>query len=184
MRTRLFEALSSLMQERGFDSLSLADIAAEAGIGRTAIYNHFPDKETLLVAYINHETAKHLATLESALHSVSEPLEKLRIYIRRHFQMKQFFHFSSGPSLNQVVSPETWAELRGHIGVVERHLHEILGEAIAAGDIPAQDIGTSTLLVHSIVTGRPAPATEPERGRFIESTELFVLRGLGARTTR
>ncbi|HEY5555152.1 MAG TPA: helix-turn-helix domain-containing protein, partial [Cellulomonas sp.] len=51
-RRRLFAALSALMADRGFDVITLADVAAAADIGRTAVYNHFPDKESLLVAFI------------------------------------------------------------------------------------------------------------------------------------
>ena len=47
-RLRLFAALSALMADRGFDAITLAEIAQRAGIGRTAVYNHFPDKESLL----------------------------------------------------------------------------------------------------------------------------------------
>ena len=51
-RQRLFTALSTLMSERGFDAISFADIAAAAGVGRTAVYNHFSDKEALLMGFI------------------------------------------------------------------------------------------------------------------------------------
>ncbi|HLR55191.1 MAG TPA: helix-turn-helix domain-containing protein, partial [Actinomycetales bacterium] len=43
VRARLFDALSRLMHDRGFEAITMADIAAEAGVGRTAVYNHFAD---------------------------------------------------------------------------------------------------------------------------------------------
>ncbi|MBN9374306.1 MAG: TetR family transcriptional regulator, partial [Cellulomonas sp.] len=42
-RRRLFDALSALMADHGFDTITLADIATTAGVGRTAVYNHFED---------------------------------------------------------------------------------------------------------------------------------------------
>ena len=181
-RARLFDALSTLMSARGFDAISLADIAAEAGIGRTAVYNHFADKEALLIAFIDHETNEYLSLLEVALGATSDPLERLRLYIRRQFQLRTFYHFAPGPALTQVVSPGTVEKLRVHVALVETHLHAILSDAIASGAIPDQDIRTVSKLVHACVTGRAAPDGEPERTRFIETTELFILRALGART--
>src|SRR5918998_4577369 len=81
-RQKLFTALSTLMAERGFDSITLADIAQAAGVGRTAVYNHFPDKESLLVGFITHETEQYVATLEGSLDDVEDPVEQLRAYVR------------------------------------------------------------------------------------------------------
>ena len=41
---RIFDAFGELIYTRGYDHVSLADVAAAAGISRTAIYNYFPDK--------------------------------------------------------------------------------------------------------------------------------------------
>ena len=55
-RRLLFAALATLMEERGFDSISLADVARAAGIGRTSVYNHVRDKESLLIEFVTYET--------------------------------------------------------------------------------------------------------------------------------
>lgn len=180
-RTRLFAALSALMERKNFDAITLSEIAAAAGIGRTAIYNHFPDKESLLVAFIDHETDAYLTTLSELLTDTTDPIDKIRLYVSRIFQLKQYYHFAPGPNLRQVVSNDTWRELHGHIRVVEQHLHAVLKEAIATGEIPEQDVTTSARLIHAVVTGRPAPVTEPERSDYIEAATTFVLRGLGYR---
>lgn len=180
-RARLCDALAALMHEHGFDAISLADIAAEAGIGRTAVYNHFPDKESLLVAYINDETRSYLASLSTKLASIDDPIEKLRVYIRSQLELNQFFHFAPGPSLQQIVSPTTWEDLRTHGIEMDRFLREILTEARDSGKIAQQNIDVATRIIHSVMTGRPTPTRDPERSSFIESTEAFILRGLGTR---
>lgn len=182
-RARLFDALATLMATRGFDAITLADIAAEAGVGRTAVYNHVADKEALLLEFIEHETSQYLAMLAADEGSTASPLDRLRLYIRRQFELKRFFHFAPGPVLTQVVSPETARCIRRHVERVERHLHGILTDAIAAGLIPEQDIGAVSTLIHACVTGRPAPEQEPERSLFMDTTERFLLRGLGASLT-
>src|SRR5690625_4258609 len=78
VRARLFSALSRLMHDRGFEAITMADIASEAGMGRTAVYNHFADKEMLLLAFVNEETQRYVAELKAALEGITDPVEQLR----------------------------------------------------------------------------------------------------------
>lgn len=50
-RTRqlLLQALFSLVQEKGFDAVTVQDIIDRANVGRSTFYVHFVDKEDLLV---------------------------------------------------------------------------------------------------------------------------------------
>ena len=47
-RQTLHETLMRLTVERGYDEITVADIAAAANIGRSTFYAHFTDKEDLL----------------------------------------------------------------------------------------------------------------------------------------
>ncbi len=178
-RQRLFAALSTLMAERGFDAISLADIAAQAGIGRTAVYNHFPDKESLLLGFIAHETEQYLATLEEALRGIDDPVEQLRTYVRQQTQLKRVFHLAPGPDLRTVLSRGTQQRLREHVAGVEGILRRILTAGIDAGVLPPQDIDTTVPLVHACLSGRGVPDAAG-REQALLATETFVLRAVGA----
>lgn len=180
-RSKLFAALTALMSDRGFDAITLADIAAAAGIGRTAVYNHFPDKESLLLAFINHETDQYVATLERALDGLDDPVEQLRTYVRQHAQLRRVFHLAPGPDLRSVVSPATRAQLRGHAVAVEEVLRRILTAGITAGVFPEQPVDTTVPLVNACLTSRVIPDDGPGRADAIRATEQFVLRAVGAR---
>ena len=102
-RTALFDALSELMAKRSFDKITLSDVASHAGVGRTAVYNHFADKEDLLLAFMEHETARYAEELSAALAGVEDPIDRLRVYVRQQALIKRHFHFpSSGPLANSV----------------------------------------------------------------------------------
>lgn len=177
-RRRLFAALADLMAERGFDATSLADIAAAAGVGRTAVYNHFADKETLLLSFIAHETAEYVTTLEAALADVDDPVEQLRTYVRHQTLMSRTSH-PAGPDLRAVVSRGTQARLRDHVVGVEVVLRRILEHGMATGVFPPQDVGTTVPLVHACLSGRGVPEG-PGHDRALRATETFVLRAVGA----
>ncbi|MCL1871619.1 MAG: TetR/AcrR family transcriptional regulator [Promicromonosporaceae bacterium] len=180
-RQRLFTALSALMAERGFDTITLADIAAEAGVGRTAVYNHFPDKEALLLGFITHETEEYAHRLERSLEGVTDPVEQLRTYIRQQAQLARMFHLAPGPDLRTVLSRPTLARLREHAEIVETILRRIITAGIAAGDFPEQDIDPTVQLVNACLSGRLIPEDPVARERAVRAAESFVLRAVGAR---
>ncbi len=176
-RRRLFAALARLMEDRGFDAVTLADVAAEAGIGRTAVYNHVPDKETLLIEYIQHETAGWLAELATALDGLADPVEQLRTYVRHQLHMRSSFHMPAG--LRAAVSPDTQARLREHAAPVEATLRRILADGIASGAFVAQPVDVAVGLVNACVTSRAAVGRPGDR-EAPGATEAFVLRAVGA----
>jgi AcrR family transcriptional regulator len=51
-RAKLIEAAAAVIGDKGFDSASLEEIAARAGMSRGAVYGNFKDKEELFVALI------------------------------------------------------------------------------------------------------------------------------------
>jgi AcrR family transcriptional regulator len=180
-RQKLFTALSTLMAERGFDSITLADIAQAAGVGRTAVYNHFPDKEALLLGFITHETEQYALTLERALADVEDPVEQLRTYIRQQAHLARVFHLAPGPELRTVLSRPTQNRLREHAQIVESILKRILRAGISRGEFPDQDIEPTVQLVNACLSGRLIPDEAGARERAIRAAEAFVLRAVGAR---
>lgn len=176
-RQALTAALAELMQTRAFDTITLADIAAAAGVGRTAVYNHFPDKESLLFALMEDETAAYLVRLREALTGVTDPVEQLRVYVRQQATLSHPYHV--GPALRQAVSRDAVARLREHAAMVEETLRGILGAGIAAGLLPDQDVDVVIRLIHGCLAGRSLPEG-PARERHLQAAEEFVLRAVGA----
>ena len=179
-RQRLFAALSALLSERAFDSFTLAEIAERAGIGRTAVYNHFADKEALLLDFIAHETERYVAVLEQTLTGVDEPVEQLRTYVRQQAALTQAYHLAPGVDLGSVLSRVSRQRLRDHVVGVEAILRRILAHGVSTGAFPDQDLDTTVPLVHACLSGRGIPTTGPDRDRAIAATEAFILRAVGA----
>lgn len=179
VRRRLFRALSSLMEHEGFDAITLADIAARAEVGRTAVYNHFPDKESLLLGFIESETTSYLEALEASLEGIEDPVEQLRTYVQQQINLKRVYHLAPGPDLRTVVSRATMMRLREHIVLVEVPLRRILTLGIGTGRFPRQDLDAVVPLINSCLAARNVPEDGPQRRRAIDETVAFVMRAVG-----
>ena len=180
-RTALFQALSELMSQRSFDKITLSDVANHAGVGRTAVYNHFADKEDLLLAFMEHEAGRYAEELSRALAGTQDPIDRLRIYVRQQALIARHFHFPTSGPLADSVSRGTAGRLKAHGALVAQMLSSILTDAMDQGLIPAQEPEQVIPLIHATVMGgRPTP-TDPERRRaYLDSLDAFVLRAVGA----
>lgn len=181
VRTKLFTALSELMTETGFDTVSMADIAARAGVGRTSVYNHFSDKEAVLLGFIEHETEQYVRALAQSLQHVHDPEEQLRVYVREQINLKSVYHLAPGPDLRTVVSSGTQRRLREHVQQVTELLSSILRQGVESGRLPEQNIEAVVPLINACLSGRIHPDAGPERDQAIAATETFVLRAVGLR---
>lgn len=169
IRRRVFEAFAALMAERSFAAISMADLAARAGVGRTALYNHFRDREAVLVEFAGDETARYVARLEEALAGAAGPLEQMRAYVRQHLALADELHVGFGPELNGMLSGDSLVQIREHVRDVEQVLRRIIEDGRACGDFTVRDVDAAVSLVHACLQRRDADPA---------AVEDFVLGGL------
>ena len=167
---RVFDAFAELMGESSFDAITMRAIAERAGLGRTAIYHHFPDKEAVLVAFATHETQSYTSELRAALGDDDDPVAQLRTYVRHHLAAGEKFHMGLGPALYGVLSPAARLEIRDHVVAVEQVLRDILERGRATGVFAYDDIDATLSLVHACLSPRHLPPA---------AIEEFVLRAVG-----
>ena len=179
-RTRLFDALGSLMAEQPFESITMSQIAERAGVGRTAVYNHFADKEVLLLAYMRQVTEEFTSVLSERLSTEPDPLMRLRLYIRSHVQMTSRYHVKAGMGLRRQMSDRGASHLHDHVGMVGEGLISILDDAMGRGLIAQQNTLGAVHLIHATLAGQRLPADGPHRESALCLVETFILRGLGA----
>ena len=179
-RTRLFDALGSLMAEQPFESITMCQIAERAGVGRTAVYNHFADKEVLLLAYMRQVTEEFTSVLSERLSTEPDPLMRLRLYIRSHVQMTSRYHVKAGMGLRRQMSDRGASHLHDHVGMVGEVLISILDDAMGRGLIAQQNTLGAVHLIHATLAGQRLPADGPHRESALCLVETFILRGLGA----
>ncbi len=178
---RLLDAFGTLVMERGFSAVSLADVASQVHLARTAIYNYFPDRGSMLVAWTNREVQRMLAVLEREVSQASSSAEKLETFVRLELESFTSKHLPPGREATQFLGPETYRELMEHLEPIERILREILDEGTASGELPNADAdGTVPLVMGCIGAKRVPLATGAESVKdATEQVTAFLLRALG-----
>ncbi|NLC97989.1 MAG: TetR/AcrR family transcriptional regulator [Actinomycetales bacterium] len=169
VRTRLFEALATLLRQQPLESISIAQIAAEAEVGRTAIYNHFPDKESIVVEFATSETRRFLESLARAIDARGTATERLRTYVRYHIASRDSYHLDLGHQLRTSLSAEALLEMRTHILAAQEAVASIIRDGIASGEFAAMGEQSAVSLVNSCLQ---APQVSGEE------IEAFVLRAI------
>lgn len=177
-RKRLFVALKTLMADNGFDSITMSQIATEAQMGRTAIYNHFRDKECLLIGMVLAETKTHVEKVSKALAAVEDPVKRLWVFIKVQIEMDPLLYFPPGPGLRSIVSPSALAQIRECEGSIIALLHDIVTELQRANLIAVENIDHVIPLVNACVFVASSAEREQQSAALAASHE-FILRGLG-----
>jgi AcrR family transcriptional regulator len=76
-RERILDAARELLMAEGVDGFSMRKLAGRIGYSATAIYFHFPDKETLLVELVNRQFMKFRQAF-TRFQGESDPVDRLR----------------------------------------------------------------------------------------------------------
>ena len=80
-RERILAHAAHLFAIRGFDGVSMRDVAAAVSLTQAALYYHFPDKEQLYLLSIAHECRKREVQLKAFLNSQCCPWERLEAFV-------------------------------------------------------------------------------------------------------
>lgn len=183
MLRRVYSSFERLVFAHGYDAVTLADIAKEAEIARTAMYNYFPDKESLLLAYTEAEMDGFFSRLRVELDGIDDPLEQLRAYVGAQLTYFATHHLPPGPGLRSVLSDRGYDAMRRHAVTLEVTLAGILTDAAAEGQIPesvANNPQTIQLINASLSAGQVRDHSGPELCTAIAGVQEFVLRAVGA----
>ncbi|NYE36495.1 AcrR family transcriptional regulator [Nocardioides cavernae] len=93
MRARLLEATVDLLVERGFAGTSTTLVSERAGVSRGAQLHHFPTKNDLVVAAVEHLTERRGAELAAAVAHLPEGGRRTRAVVEMlgdHFSSPVF----------------------------------------------------------------------------------------------
>jgi len=105
----IIRAVNLLLAEKGFEAMTVDEVAANVGIAKASLYKHFPSKEDLAAAAMAHLMGQAQAFLDT-LPEDQAPLDKLRAVVRWTMGLKLGGEMPSLPSQNSTLR----ATLMGH----------------------------------------------------------------------
>src|SRR5687767_10519356 len=135
-RDAVFQAAASLFSAKGFDGVSVDDIAASAGVNKAMIYYHFTDKLTLYRAVV----ADMLSAVGERVTSIAEaaatgPGDKLNQFIDTFVRLADQKPWFPTLMLREIAegAPHLDLDTLAHIRTVFLGFGRILHEGEAAG---------------------------------------------------
>ena len=181
-RRRISDVATRMFLDRGFDTVTVADVAREAGVSSVTVFKHFPRKEDLL--FDREEDAVEI--LRSAVRDRSPGVDVLESLRRVAFRLLDDRHALSGvkdgsiPFFRTVAaSPALIARAREIAADLERTLRELLEDdevfdgdaALFAALVIAGYVTVLTATARRVIEeGAPDPVIEDHRARL---TRLF-----------
>jgi len=136
MRARLLEATVELLVERGFAGTSTTLVSERAGVSRGAQLHHFPTKNDLVVAAVEHLAERRGADLVAAVAELPAGRPRTRAVVEmlgEHFTSPVF-----AAALELWVAARTDETLQAAVGAFEqrvgRETHRITVAALGADE--------------------------------------------------
>ncbi|GAA1477245.1 TetR family transcriptional regulator [Nocardioides aestuarii] len=136
MRQRLLEATVEVLVERGFSGTSTTLVSERAGVSRGAQLHHFPTKNDLVVAAVEHLTERRGAELAQTLATVPRGAGRTKAVVRvlgDHFTSPVF-----AAALELWVAARTDATLLAAVAPLEqrvgREAHRLTVDALGVDE--------------------------------------------------
>lgn len=132
----IVDSVKRLLADKGFDGMTVDEVAADVGIAKASLYKHFPSKEALAAAAMVSVLDRALAFLEQEAVRAGTPIEHLKSVARWTMQVTLAGEMPSLPSQNSTLR----TALTQHRGYLDRVImvSERLGAWITAAQATGQ----------------------------------------------
>jgi AcrR family transcriptional regulator len=175
-RQQLIDAAMELALSDGAQSITVAAVAAKAGLARSSIYEYFASSADLVADLVLEELDYYSRRLSDALSDESEPFRRVELWITESLRYVADGRHMLVKSLNTISTPSDRKDeiLMGHRKMVAP-LQDALTEAGLA------DVRTAAALLSSAIDAASIRIDAGnDAGLEIQSTVTFALAGLRA----
>ena len=96
----IIQSVNRLLADKGFDAMTVDEVAADVGIAKASLYRHFPSKDDLAAAAMVFVMKRAQAFLTTLAPAGQSPLQNLRSTVRWMMTLKLAGEMPSLPSQN------------------------------------------------------------------------------------
>ena len=174
VRDAILDAAASLVFRHGLLSVTMSQIAEDAGIGRATLYKYFPDVEAILHAWHEREIARHVEHLAAVRDRAGEdPLARLQTVLQAYAELAVGSRRHREPELAALLHRSR------HVAAAERRIRAMVRALVRAGvetgdirsDVPPEELVSFVLSALAAASSLPSRAAV---GRLID----LVLAGI------
>jgi AcrR family transcriptional regulator len=143
----ILEVAQLLFTERGYDGVSIRDLAQECGLAKATIYHHFRDKEDLFFSVLEHDLLTLHAQVMEVVGDEQPTLVKLRASIEAYYRMLRDRRTGVMWSVheNAQLKVQLQAFFRRHMPFILDPWIQILTQGIREGVLRPLDVQMSAL---------------------------------------
>ena len=150
---RIFRAAKTILQEKGYEALSIKNICEEAGVSNGSFYHHFKTKDDLLSYYIEEQPNINPDLLD--IPKSADEVKSAIVYVYLNYvhycqELGVEFMANYYTPKNQSLNPLIRTERPYPIVTVHNYLQKCIGAGIIS---PNQDIEDITTDIRMIVIG-------------------------------
>lgn len=156
-RHRILEAALKLFAQTGFETSSVAEICAEAGISKGAFYHHFPTKQAVFLALLEDWLGRLDLEMNAAREgapNIAEALQRMSSMMRQVFKeagghLPMFLEFWMQASHD----PTVWQALIAPYRRYNNYFKELIQQGIQDGSLAPIDPELAARLLVSLAVG-------------------------------
>lgn len=193
-RERLRRTAVDMFEERGFDNVSVAEIAEAAEVSKMTVFNYFPVKEDLVTGVAKHHIEEPAQVVRTRSPGQTPHEAMLEFFLASLAQREPFTGLCDLPEvlrLQRLISqtPALMARVQHYRHESEQLLAEVLVEEessseVTARFIAAQILGTQQVLVSEnlrrVLGGESADDAYPDAVAYAKHGYRLLEAGLGA----
>ena len=144
-----------LFAKHGYEGVSMRDIAGSVGFRQSAIYNHFPSKQHLLVDLMESHMERLLESMRVAVGTSGTATERLTAFARFHVT----YHIDHPEDVFlaymelRSLGPEGRAAVIPLRNAYEKTLRKILADGTGDGSFSIADTSVVTRAILAMLTG-------------------------------
>ena len=178
----IFTAAKKIFAERGYDGLSMRNLAKEVGISLSVIYHHYSDKDVLLEEIFRLTNTKlgeerkllktPKSTDEAILQRIQFQFDHMQDVV---FILKYYLHYRSTFAKNAT----GWVPEKTSL-----HIQEVLEDGADRGELRSglDVVAEAKIITHAIngfvLEYYPAVPTGREKSRIIRELHTFIMRSI------
>lgn len=150
---RILGAAERLFAERGFDSVSISDVAREAGVCKANVFHHFAGKQALYEAVLTESCARLGDEMQRMLAGDADPADQIRHFLDGYRRYLREHPATARLLLRELTGNPDLAESGPVFPVLTRLLDNLVAHVGAGRDAGVFRASVNSTIVASLLLG-------------------------------